>query len=109
MRLLRVNYDTYYVIQIIENALQAPLFRISIAPPQTIRESEMRSVRGLFYFFHRGLVNATALRRLSKWSKSVSEPHLSLIDRPKCSEGRFQNSVKLQLLEGFRRAPFSKV
>ena len=32
MRLLRVNYDTYYVIQIIENALQAPLFRISIAP-----------------------------------------------------------------------------
>ena len=50
----------------------------------------------------------TALRRLSKRSKSVSEPHLSLIDRPRFSEGRFQNSVQLQLLDDLGRASFSK-
>ena len=51
----------------------------------------------------------TALQRLSKRSKSVSEPHLSLIDRPRPPEGRFQNSVQLQMLGDFGRAPFSKV
>ena len=51
----------------------------------------------------------TALRRLPKRSKSVSEPHLSLIDRPRPPEGRFQNSVQLQILEDVGRASFSKV
>ena len=51
----------------------------------------------------------TALRRLSKRSKSVSELHLSLIDRPRSSEGRFQNNVHLQALVDLGRAPFSKV
>ena len=51
----------------------------------------------------------TALQRLSKRSKSVSELHLSLIDRPWPSEGRFQNSVQLQVLDDFGRASFSKV
>ena len=51
----------------------------------------------------------TALRRLPKRSKSVSKQHLSLIDRPRPPEGRFQNSVQLQTLGYFGRAPFSKV
>ena len=51
----------------------------------------------------------TALRRLSKPPKSVSEQHLSLIDRPRPPEGRFQNTVQLQLLDDFGRASFSKV
>jgi hypothetical protein len=52
---------------------------------------------------------ATALRRLPKRSKSVSEPHLSLIDRPRPPEGRFKNNVQLQVLVDLGRAPFSKV
>ena len=52
---------------------------------------------------------ATAFWRLSKRSKSVSKQHLSLIDRPRPPEGRFQNSVQLQVLDDFGRAPFSKV
>ena len=51
----------------------------------------------------------TALRRLPKRSKSVSEPHLSLIDRPRPLEGRFKNNVQLQVLVDLGRAPFSKV
>jgi hypothetical protein len=51
----------------------------------------------------------TALQRLPKRSKSVSEPHLSLIDGPRLPEGRFQNTVQLQMLDDFGRAPFSKV
>ena len=50
-----------------------------------------------------------ALWRLPEQSKSVSEPHLSLIDRPRPPEGRFKNSVQLQRLGDFGRAPFSKV
>ena len=62
-----------------------------------------------FFLIQRGLVMVTALRRLPKRSKSVSEPHLSLIDRPRPPEGRFQNGVQLQMLVDFGRAPFSKV
>jgi hypothetical protein len=39
---------------------------------------------------------ATALRRLPKQSELVSEPLLSLIDRPRRSEGRFKNSFLIQ-------------
>lgn len=39
----------------------------------------------LFFRFQRGLVAANALGRLPKRSKLVSEPHLSLIDRPRLS------------------------
>ena len=46
-----------------------------------------------FFWFQRGLGEVTALQRLPKQSKLVSEPHLSLIDRPMPSEGRFPNSV----------------
>ena len=43
-----------------------------------------------FFLFQRGLAVATALRRLAKYPKSVSEPALSLTDRPWPSEGRIQ-------------------
>ena len=60
-------------------------------PPQTIREPETRPPTGPFFFwFQRGLAAATALRRLVKCQKSVSEPALSLTDRPWPSEGRIQ-------------------
>ena len=63
-------------------------------PPLALAETDDGPSRGPFSFwFQRGLVVATALRRLSKRSKSVSEPHLSLIDRPRSAEGRFQNSI----------------
>ena len=55
-----------------------------------------------------GLVMVSALRRLPKRSKSVSKQHLSLIDRPRPPEGRFQNTVQLQILDDLGRAPFSK-
>ena len=45
-----VNYDTHYVIQIIENALQAPLFRISIAPPLALTETDDGPSLGHFCF-----------------------------------------------------------
>jgi hypothetical protein len=51
----------------------------------------------------------TALQRLPKQSKLVSEPHLSLIDRPGPPEGRCKNIVQSQLLVDFDRASFSKV
>ena len=80
------------------------------APPLAHRKPEMRSLMGPFFFLiQRGLVMVTALWRLPKRPKSVSERHLSLIDRPRLSEGRFQNSVQLQRLGDFERAPFSKV
>ena len=50
----------------------------------------------------------TALGRQPRLPKSVSKQHLSLIDRPRPPEGRFQNSVQLQMLGNFGRAPFSK-
>ena len=62
----------------------------------------MGPLEALFFFwFQRGLGEATALGRLLKRPKSVSERHLSLIDRPRLSEGRFQNSVQLQMLDNF--------
>ena len=72
----------------------APRVRISFAPPPILAKTDDGPSWGPFFFlFQRGLGVATALRRLPKRSKSVSEPHLSLIDRPRPSEGRFQNSV----------------
>ena len=70
------------------------LIRQPHCPPLALAETDDGPSRGPFSFwFQRGLVVATALRRLSKRSKSVSEPHLSLIDRPRSAEGRFQNSI----------------
>ena len=82
----------------------------AIPPPPKLAETEDGPSRGPFFFwFQKGLVMATALWRLSKRSKSVSKQHLSLIDRPRPPEGRFQNTVQLQMLGDFGRAPFSKV
>jgi hypothetical protein len=63
----------------------------------------------LFFFcFQRGLAVATALRRLEKSRKLVSEPALSLTDRPRCSEGRIQKELRFQCVDVFEQAPFSK-
>ena len=70
---------------------------------------KMGSYEPLFFWFQRGLVSVTALRRLPKLPKLVSKSRLSLIDRPRPSEGRFQNNVHLQALVDLGRAPFSKV
>jgi hypothetical protein len=62
-----------------------------------------------FFVVQRGLAKATALQRLPKRPKSVSEPHLSLIDRPLPSEGRIPIVFLLQRLDNFLRAPCSRV
>jgi len=60
-------------------------------PPKTIREPIMRSLTGPFFFlFQRGLAIVTALQRLAKCAKLVSEPALSLTERPRSSVGRFK-------------------
>jgi hypothetical protein len=61
------------------------------------------------FWFQRGLVIATAFRRQQERSKSVSEPHLSLNDRPRPSEGRFKKSFYFQWFAVIGRASFSKV
>ena len=100
----RSKADFTYRIAAVSRVLNA------IPPPPTLAETEDGPSRGPFFFwFQRGLVIVTALWRLPKQSKSVSEPHLSLIDRPRPPEGRFQNSVQLQTLGYFGRALFSKV
>ena len=64
------------------------------APPYTLTKTDDGPLWGPFFFwFQRGLGEETVLQRLQKQSKLVSESHLSLIDRPMPSEGRFQNSV----------------
>ena len=50
----------------------------------------------------------TALRRLPKRSKSVSEPHLSLIDRPRPPEGRFKIMFNYRYLSILGERPFRK-
>ena len=51
----------------------------------------------------------TALQRLQNHARLVSEPDLSLTDRPRPSEGRFKKSVYFQCLVVIGRASFSKV
>ena len=72
-----------------EGSLPDPL-----PPPPKLAETEDGPLLGPFFFwFQRGLVSVTALRRLPKLPKLVSKSRLSLIDRPQPSEGRFQNVV----------------
>jgi hypothetical protein len=79
------------------------------APPPTLTETDYGSLRSPFFFwFQRGLVEATALRRLGKCPKSVSERHLSLTDRPSVLKGRFQKISQFQCFGVFGRVPFSK-
>jgi hypothetical protein len=69
-----------------ESSLPAPF-----PPPISNTEHDDGLVLGSFFFvFQRDLAKATALQRLPKRPKSVSEPHLSLIDRPSAPEGRFK-------------------
>ena len=79
-------------------------------PPISHTEHDDGTILGPFFFaFQRGLSKATALQRLPKRPQSVSEPRLSLIDRPLPSEGRIQTVYLLQRLADFLRAPYSQV
>ena len=83
--------------------------RISFAPPLTLAKTDDGPLWGPFFFwFQRGLAFATALRRLAKYPKSVSEPALSLTDRLWPSEGRIQKVYYFQCFGVFEGAPFSK-
>ena len=86
-----------------------PRVRIPEPPPLTLAETDDGPLWGPFFFlFQRGLAVATALRRLAKYPKSVSEPALSLTDRPLPSEGRIQKVYYFQCVGVFEGAPFSK-
>ena len=62
-----------------------------LPPPLTLAETDCGPLWGPFFFwFQRGLAVETALRRLAKYPKPVSEPALPLTDRPWPSEGRIQ-------------------
>ena len=83
--------------------------RIPSCPPLSLVETDDGALWGPFFFwFQRGLAVATALRRLAKYPKSVSEPALSLTDRPWPSEGRIQKVYYFQCVGVFEGAPFSK-
>ena len=83
--------------------------RIPSCPPLTLAKTDDGPLWGPFFFwFQRGLAVATALRRLAKYPKSVSEPALSLTDRPWPSEGRIQKIYYFQCVGVFEGAPFSK-
>ena len=84
--------------------------RIPLSPPISVTEHDDGPFLGCFFSqFQRGLAKATALQRLPKRPKSVSEPHLSLIDRPLPSEGRLKIFYLLHILVNFLRAPCSQV
>ena len=84
--------------------------RIPSCPPLTLAKTDDGPLWGPFFFwFQRGLAVATALRRLAKYPKSVSEPALSLTDRPWPSEGCIKKVYYFQCVVVFGRAPFSKV
>ena len=78
-------------------------------PPLTLAKTDDGPLWGPFFFlFQRGLAVATALRRLAKYPKSLSEPALSLTDRPWPSEGRIKKVYYFQCVGVFEGAPFSK-
>jgi hypothetical protein len=56
------------------------------APPLALAETDDGAFRGPFLFwFQRGLAVVTGLRRLQNHARLVSEPDLSLTDRPRPS------------------------
>ena len=68
------------------------------------------TMMGSFFFvFQRVLAKATALQRLPKRPKSVSERPASLSERPSPPEGWIQIVYLLQRLADFLRAPRSRV
>jgi len=61
------------------------------------------------FWFQRGLAVVTALQRLQNHARLVSEPDLSLTDRPRSSQGRFKKIYYFQWFDVFGRACHSKV
>ena len=87
-----------------------PWVRIPPSPPNSLTKTAYGPYRGLFLFwFQRGLAVVTALQRLQNHAKLVSEPDLSLTDRPRPSQGRFKKIYYFQWFDVFGRACHSKV
>ena len=83
--------STSIALELIFGRLRESWLHELLAPPLTLAKTDDGPLRGPFFFlFQMGLAIATALRRLAKYPKSVSEPALSLTDRPWPSEGRIQ-------------------
>ena len=67
------------------------------SPPNSLTKTAYGPYWGLFLFwFQRGLALAAALQRLTKCSKSVSERHLSLTERPTAPKSRLEKMYHLQ-------------
>ena len=82
---------------------------LPVCPPLTLAETDNGPLWSPFFFwFQWGLAVTTALLRLAKLPKSVSESALSLTDRPWPSEGRIQKVYYFQCVGVFEGAPFSK-
>jgi hypothetical protein len=78
-----------------------------LPPPLSLAETDDGPLWAPFFFwFQRGLALATALRRLAKYPKSVSEPALSITDRPWPSEGRIKKYIIFNVLLFLRERPF---
>ena len=76
-------------------------------PPQTIREPEIRSLAGPFFFLvQRGLAEQSDFRRPAFWPKSVSARPASLSIRPSCKSRRIQKLTYFPVLvrNGLRRS-----
>ena len=83
--------STSNALVLISGSLRESWVSDPLAPPLTLAKTDDGPFWGPFFFwFQRGLAVATALRRLAKYPKSLSEPALSLTDRPWPSEGRIQ-------------------
>ena len=75
---------------------------VASPPPNSLTETAYGAYLGLFLFwFQRGLALAAALQRLTTGSKSVSERHLSLTERPTTPESRLEKTYNCQCLALF--------
>ena len=79
-------------------------------PPFQVIEYVQAPLQGVFFFWlQRGLVVATGLQRLAECRNLVSEPFVSLSDRPSVRMGRIQSFHCFQGLAIFVRPARSKV
>ena len=74
---------------------------VTFPPPQTIREPDVRSLTGPFFFlFQRGLAEPPDFWRLAFDRKMVFERPASLAIRPSLKSRRIQKATYFQILSG---------
>ena len=79
-------------------------------PPFQVIEYVQAPLQGVFFFWlQRGLVVGTGLQRLTKCRNLVSEPFVSLSDRPSARMGRIKSLLYFQYLAIFVRPACSEV